>query len=81
MFARIVSNPAILGGKPVIKGTRISVELILEWMASGASRDEIIARHPHLSAEDVEQALAFASGDSTSAMSASRGYEERPIST
>lgn len=60
MFARIVSNPAILGGKPVIKGTRISVELILEWMASGASRDEIIARHPHLSAEDVEQALAFA---------------------
>lgn len=60
MFARIVSNPAILGGKPVIKGTRISVELILEWMASGASRDEIVARHPHLSAEDVEQALAFA---------------------
>lgn len=60
MFARIVSNPAILGGKPVIKGTRISVELILEWMASGASRDEIIARHPHLNAEDVEQALAFA---------------------
>ena len=60
MFARIVSNPAILGGKPVIKGTRISVELILEWMASGASRDEIVARHPHLSAGDVEQALAFA---------------------
>jgi uncharacterized protein (DUF433 family) len=60
MFDRIVSNPAILGGKPVIKGTRISVELILEWMASGASRDEIVARHPHLSSADVEQALAFA---------------------
>lgn len=60
MFDRIVSNPAILGGKPVIKGTRISVEIILEWMASGASRDEIVARHPHLTAEDVEQALAFA---------------------
>jgi uncharacterized protein (DUF433 family) len=60
MFDRITSNPAILGGKPVIKGTRISVELILEWMASGASRGEIVARHPHLTAEDVEQALAFA---------------------
>ncbi|NLX97843.1 MAG: DUF433 domain-containing protein [Rhodopirellula sp.] len=60
MFDRIVSNPAILGGKPVIKGTRISVELILEWMGSGASRDEIVLRHPHLTAEDVEQALAFA---------------------
>ena len=60
MFDRIVSNPAILGGKPVIKGTRISVELILEWMASGANRDEIVSRHPHLTAEDVEQALAYA---------------------
>jgi len=60
MFDRIVSNPAILGGKPVIKGTRISVELILEWMGAGASRNEIVSRHPHLTAEDVEQALAFA---------------------
>ena len=60
MFDRITSDPAILGGKPVIKGTRISVELILEWMASGASRDEIVARHPHLSAADVQQALAYA---------------------
>lgn len=57
---RIVSKPTILGGKPIIKGTRISVEMVLEWMASGASRDDIIARHPHLTAEDIEQALAFA---------------------
>ena len=42
MFTRIVSNPAILGGKPCIKGTRISVEMILEWVASGASRDDIL---------------------------------------
>ena len=60
MFDRIVSNPAILGGKPVIKGTRISVELILEWMASGANRDDIVSRHPHLTADDVEQALGYA---------------------
>ena len=60
MFDRITSNSAILGGKPVIRGTRISVELILEWMASGATRDDILRKHAHLSAEDVEQALAYA---------------------
>ncbi len=60
MFDRIVSNPAILGGKPIVRGTRISVELILEWVASGATRDDILRKHPHLSAADVEQALAYA---------------------
>lgn len=60
MYDRIVSDPAVLGGKPIVKGTRISVELILEWMASGANRDDIIARYPHLTIEDVEQSLAFA---------------------
>lgn len=60
MFDRIVSNPAILGGKPIVRGTRISVALILEWVASGATRDDILRKHPHLSAADVEQALAYA---------------------
>ena len=60
MFDRIVSNPAILGGKPIVRGTRISVEMILEWVASGATRDGILRKHPHLTAEDVEQALAYA---------------------
>lgn len=60
MFARIVNDPAILGGKPCIKGTRISVEMILEWVASGASRDEIVQSYPQLTTEDVEEALNFA---------------------
>ena len=60
MLDRIVSNPAILGGKPIVRGTRISVELILEWVASGATRDDILRKHPHLTAADVEQALAYA---------------------
>jgi len=60
MFDRIVSNPSILGGKPIIRGTRISVELILEWVASGATRDEILRKHPNLTAADVEQALSYA---------------------
>lgn len=63
MFDRIASDPAILGGKPIIRGTRISVELILEWIASGASRGDILRRHPHLAAADVEQALGYAAND------------------
>lgn len=60
MFDRIASNPAILGGKPIIKGSRISVEMVLEWVASGATRDDIVRKHPHLTSEDVEQAIAYA---------------------
>ncbi len=61
MFDRIVSTSAILGGKPIIDGTRISVEMIMEWIASGATRDDILRKHPHLTADDVEQAIAYAS--------------------
>ncbi|MEX0725438.1 MAG: DUF433 domain-containing protein [Planctomycetaceae bacterium] len=60
MFERIISDPAILGGKPIIRGTRISIEMILEWIASGATRDDIISRYPHLTVADVEQALGYA---------------------
>ncbi|MGD9858343.1 MAG: DUF433 domain-containing protein [Planctomycetaceae bacterium] len=60
LLERITSDPSILGGKPCIRGTRISVELILEWVASGASRDDIMQRHPQLTVEDVEQALVYA---------------------
>ena len=60
MFDRIVSDPAILSGKPIIRGTRISVALILEWIASGASPTDIIRQYSHLTAEDVDQALAYA---------------------
>lgn len=60
MFTRIVSDSAILAGKPCIKGTRISVEFILELAASGASRDDIVRAYPQLTAEDVEESLNFA---------------------
>ena len=60
MLDRIIYDPAILGGKPIIRGTRISVEMILEWIASGATRDDILRKHQHLSADDVEQALSYA---------------------
>jgi len=60
MFSRIVSNPGILGGKPCIKGTRISVEFILELFASGASQDDIIKAYPHLTPEDIEESMRYA---------------------
>ncbi len=60
MFDRITCNPDVLGGKPCIKGTRISVEFILELVASGAGRSDILKGYPHLAAEDVEQALRYA---------------------
>jgi uncharacterized protein (DUF433 family) len=60
MFDRITYNPAILGGKPIIKGTRISVEFILELIASGGSIPDIVRNDPFLSEEDVRQAVGFA---------------------
>lgn len=60
MFTRIVSDPGILGGKPCVKGTRISVEFLLELAASGASRDDIVRAYPQLTSEDVEESLNFA---------------------
>jgi uncharacterized protein (DUF433 family) len=55
----IHSDPGILGGKPVVKGTRISVELILEYLAEGAPVGEIIEAFPHIKQADVLAAIAF----------------------
>jgi uncharacterized protein (DUF433 family) len=56
----IESNPEILGGKPVIRGTRIPVDLILEMVQSGYSVDEIVSEYPHLDRRDVLEILRFA---------------------
>jgi uncharacterized protein (DUF433 family) len=60
VFTHITTDLAILGGKPCIKGTRLSVEFILELFASGATRDEILKAYPQLTAEGIEQALRYA---------------------
>ena len=60
MFDRIIADPTILGGKPCIKGTRISVDFLLELLAQGASREDILKAYPHLSPEDLEQAVRYA---------------------
>lgn len=56
----IISNPQIMKGKPVIAGTRITVESILERLSAGESKEQILASHPHLTDEAIAAALAFA---------------------
>ncbi|MEO6682305.1 MAG: DUF433 domain-containing protein [Ginsengibacter sp.] len=53
-------SPKIMMGKPVIKGTRITVELILEKLSFGETEEEILQAHPHITKKDIKAALAFA---------------------
>ena len=57
---RIVINPKVLVGKPVIAGTRISVELIVDLLASGWTHEKILASYPHLSESDIFACLQYA---------------------
>lgn len=56
----IESNPNVLMGRPVIEGTRISVELILERLSSGESIDQILDAYPHLTRDAILAAIEFA---------------------
>ncbi|NOX60888.1 MAG: DUF433 domain-containing protein [Chloroflexi bacterium] len=60
MIDRITANPKILGGKPVIRGTRLSVEFILELLASGMSEEAILEDYPHITREDIRACLKYA---------------------
>ena len=55
----IVSNPSIMMGKPVVIGTRITVEFILEKLAAGEMVEQILDAHPRLTREAVQEALSF----------------------
>jgi uncharacterized protein (DUF433 family) len=57
---RIVVNPAVLVGKPVIRGTRISVEFLLGVLAEGWTADQILTNYPQLAADDIQAALHYA---------------------
>ncbi len=59
-FSRIIADPKVMLGKPVVKGTRITVELVLERLAGGASVDDLLRSYPRLDREDVHEALRFA---------------------
>jgi uncharacterized protein (DUF433 family) len=57
---RISIDPKVMFGKPVIKGTRITVELILRKLAEGMTDEQILAHHPQLTVEDIRAAARFA---------------------
>jgi uncharacterized protein (DUF433 family) len=57
---RIVWNPKIMSGRPVIKGTRIPVETILRWLSKGEPMDRLLTEYPSLTRDDVLAAQAFA---------------------
>ncbi len=59
-YARIEMNPGVMSGKPVIRGTRIPVEMILRKLGAGVSPDALLADYPRLTPEDIRAAQAFA---------------------
>jgi uncharacterized protein (DUF433 family) len=60
LMARITANPKIFGGKPIIRGMRISVELILSLLAQGETKEALIEDYPGLEPEDIRACLAYA---------------------
>ncbi|MGH7596883.1 MAG: DUF433 domain-containing protein [bacterium] len=61
LLRRIAVNPKVMVGKPVIRGTRIPVELIVKMLAQGIAEDEILKEYPRLKSDDIKAALAYAS--------------------
>jgi uncharacterized protein (DUF433 family) len=59
-LARITFDPSIMGGKPCIRGMRVTVGMIVGLVASGHAKEEILRLYPYLKAEDIDEALAYA---------------------
>lgn len=57
---RIAVDPKVLVGKPVIKGTRLAVEFIVDLLAAGWTQDQILDNYPHICQEDIQACLAYA---------------------
>ena len=59
LLDRISVDPNVCFGKPCIKGTRIWVSLLLDWLAQGMTPEEVLREYPQLAAEDIRAALAY----------------------
>lgn len=70
-FERITFDPSVMGGKPCIRGMRVTVGMILGLLAAGRSADEVLQLYPYLQREDILAALAYAAWRS--------GEEELPV--
>ncbi|MCO5185998.1 MAG: DUF433 domain-containing protein [Anaerolineae bacterium] len=60
LLERITNNPAVMAGKPVIRSTRVPVELLVRMVAQGISFDEILQEYPQLERQDIQAALLYA---------------------
>jgi uncharacterized protein (DUF433 family) len=60
LMKRITANPSIFGGKPIVRGMRISVELILSFLAQGETTEEIRKDYPELEVDDIRACIAYA---------------------
>lgn len=60
MHARITHDPAVMGGKPCIRGMRVTVGMVLSLLAAGQSRERILQAYPYLEAEDLDAVLSYA---------------------
>jgi len=58
--SRIEVNPKVMLGKPVIRGTRITIELILRKLGEGATQTDLLEAYPHLTLDDIQAAIAYA---------------------
>lgn len=59
-FDRITFDPAVMGGKPCIRGQRVTVGMVIGLLAAGRAREEILQAYPYLEPEDIDQCLAYA---------------------
>jgi uncharacterized protein (DUF433 family) len=59
-FARITQNPAVMGGKPCIRGLRVTVGMIVGQIGAGRTMDELLVDYPYLEREDILEALRYA---------------------
>lgn len=59
-LTRITRDPSVMGGKPCIRGMRVTVGTVLSLIAAGRTRDEILREYPYLEAKDIAEALSYA---------------------
>ncbi|HMV44401.1 MAG TPA: DUF433 domain-containing protein [Leptospiraceae bacterium] len=59
-FSRITLNPSVMGGKPCVRGMRVTVGMILGLLASNKTNDEILKAFPYLELEDIQESLKYA---------------------
>ena len=71
-FNRITQNPAVMGGKPCIRGMRVTVGMVVGQIGAGVSIEELLADYPYLEREDIMQALQYAAA-------LSQWRETRPV--